>query len=168
MTGDGDFNHDGSKDLIVAVDNTLWVLFSRQDGFDEALSTSEFTSDDGFTLNLENYYASSVSVVDFNGDGLSDIVFGDGYERKVFLIKGNGPIAPEVANAIGDVNINEDQELSYTVPGNTFSDANPNDELSLSITYEGTGAPPGWISIDQENATMTGTPLNDSDAGIFP
>ncbi|MCB0489845.1 MAG: FG-GAP repeat protein [Cyclobacteriaceae bacterium] len=168
VAGNGDFNHDGFNDLTVGDGNTLWVIISRQGEFDEVLTTAEFTAVDGFTLNLEDYYVSSISVTDFNGDGLSDIVFGDDYERKVFLIKGNGPIAPVVANPIADVNVNEDQELSFTIPTTTFSDANPNDELSLSITYEGSGAAPAWVNIDQGNATLTGTPLNDSDAGTFP
>ncbi|MGE0587586.1 MAG: putative Ig domain-containing protein [Cyclobacteriaceae bacterium] len=167
VTGDGDFNHDGFNDLMVGDGNKLWVLFSRQGGFDEVLNTSEFTSADGFTLNLENYSASCVSVIDFNGDRLSDIVFGTGFDQKVFLVLGDGPIAPEVANVIADININEDQELSFTVPANTFSDANPNDDLSLSITYEGSGAAPAWVNIDQENATLAGTPLN-NDAGTYP
>ncbi|MEQ8423545.1 MAG: putative Ig domain-containing protein, partial [Cyclobacteriaceae bacterium] len=167
VTGDGDFNHDGFNDLMVADGSTLWVLFNRQGGFDEVLTTAEFTVKDGFTLNLEDYSASSVSAADFNGDGLSDIVFGTSNDQKVFLIKGNGPIAPEVASAIGDVNINEDQELSYMVPGNMFSDANPNDELSLSITYEGSGVLPAWINVDELNLALSGTPLTDADAGTF-
>jgi hypothetical protein len=168
VTDDGDFNHDGFNDLMVADGSTLWVLFSRQGGFDEVLTTAEFNAVDGFMLNLEDYSANSVSAIDFNGDGLSDIALGMRYDRKVFLIKGDGPIAPEVANAIADININEDQYLSFIVPGNTFSDANPNDELSLSITYEGSGVLPGWINVDEVNLALSGSPLTDGDAGTFP
>ncbi len=66
--------------------------------------------------------------------------------------------APVLNGTIADQVIAEDNALSFTVPGGTFSDAD-----SASLTYtatlaDGTSALPGWLHFDAVTMTFSGTP----------
>jgi hypothetical protein len=64
--------------------------------------------------------------------------------------------APTVANPLGDRAINEDAFFVYNVPTNTFSDADPGD----SLTYSVTSPLPAWLTFDPGTRTFSGIPLN--------
>ncbi|CDN49613.1 DUF5801 repeats-in-toxin domain-containing protein [Neorhizobium galegae] len=66
--------------------------------------------------------------------------------------------APVLNGTIADQVIAEDNALSFTVPGGTFSDVD-----SPSLTYtatlaDGTSALPGWLHFDAATMTFSGTP----------
>ncbi|MDR6821138.1 T1SS-143 domain-containing protein, partial [Neorhizobium sp. 2083] len=66
--------------------------------------------------------------------------------------------APVLNGTIADQVIAEDNALSFTVPGGTFSDVD-----SASLTYtatlaDGTTALPGWLHFDAATMTFSGTP----------
>ncbi len=79
--------------------------------------------------------------------------------------------APTLANAIADQSATQGQPFSFTVPANTFADA---DGETLSYTAAlvdtsgelvGDGSLPSWLSFDAETGTFSGTPA-DGDVGV--
>lgn len=64
---------------------------------------------------------------------------------------------PIVANGIDDQITVAEQVWSFTVPANTFSDAD-GDALTLSATLEDGSALPSWLSFDATSGTFSGTP----------
>jgi hypothetical protein len=71
--------------------------------------------------------------------------------------------APVINTAIADQTANAGQSYSFTLPANTFSDADGN-SLTYSATLANGSALPSWLSFNAANGTFTGTP---SQAGIF-
>ncbi len=66
--------------------------------------------------------------------------------------------APESAEALADQVASEDVAFVFTVPGDTFSDADAGDVLSYSATLAGGAALPAWLSFDAATVTFSGTP----------
>jgi VCBS repeat-containing protein len=64
--------------------------------------------------------------------------------------------APVVANAIGAQSVNEDTAWAFTVPANTFADAD-GDALTYSATLDG-AALPAWLSFNTSTGAFSGTP----------
>ena len=83
----GDFNGDGKSDLAISFQdsntgaNSLMVFLGNGDGTFQAVSS--LTTDGG----TENY---TITAADFNGDGRSDLVFGDDNNVSILLSKGDG------------------------------------------------------------------------------
>lgn len=63
--------------------------------------------------------------------------------------------APIVANALGPVAVFEDQPIDFSIPADSFADAE-NDALSLTSTLADGSPLPSWLSF--ENGRFTGTP----------
>ena len=64
---------------------------------------------------------------------------------------------PLVANPIQNQSVNEDTNWAFTIPANTFSDAEGS-PLTLAATQAG-GAPlPNWLNFDPATGTFSGTP----------
>ena len=72
--------------------------------------------------------------------------------------------APTLVNDIDDVTTIEDRELSFTIPDNTFSDADSGDSLSYLATLKNGSELPSWLTFSAESQTFSGTPDN-SDVG---
>ncbi|MFN1549160.1 VCBS domain-containing protein [Vibrio natriegens] len=70
--------------------------------------------------------------------------------------------APIVAHSIASQQVDEDSELQFTLPTDTFGDIDHGDTLTLS-----TGSLPTWLHFDASTGTFSGTPTN-SDVGSTP
>ncbi len=68
---------------------------------------------------------------------------------------------PELSNPIGDQTLLEDAAFSFTLPANTFTDAD-GDSLSFSATLSDGSALPNWLVFDAVTQTFSGTPLQDN------
>jgi hypothetical protein len=66
--------------------------------------------------------------------------------------------APVVATPIADQTARKDAAFSFTIPANTFSDAD-NDTLTYTATLENGDPLPTWLSFDTSTGTFSGTPL---------
>lgn len=64
---------------------------------------------------------------------------------------------PTVAHTIADQVATEDQAFSFTIPANTFQDADPSDTLTLTATVNG-DALPTWLKFNAATRTFSGTP----------
>lgn len=68
--------------------------------------------------------------------------------------------APILQNAIADQSTNEDSLFRFTIPANTFADAD-GDALGYSARMADGSAMPSWLSFDAATRTFSGTPAND-------
>ncbi|WP_298965669.1 putative Ig domain-containing protein [uncultured Roseibium sp.] len=68
--------------------------------------------------------------------------------------------APTVSSVLSDYSIDEDFAWNFTVPVDTFSDAD-SDTLTLSATLADDSALPSWLSFDALTRTFSGTPPQD-------
>lgn len=92
----------------------------------------------------------SVSVLASDGTGVGEDIF------KLSVLT---PNAPTVANAISDQSIAGDAAWSFTVPEDTFEDA---DQVPLiySASLANGGPLPTWLSFNASTRTFTSTPPN--------
>nr|WP_322678445.1 beta-propeller fold lactonase family protein [Nostoc sp. DedQUE03]MDZ7973741.1 beta-propeller fold lactonase family protein [Nostoc sp. DedQUE03] len=67
---------------------------------------------------------------------------------------------PEVANEIIDQEATEDSVFNFTVPVDTFSDADVEDILTYTTTLENDDLLPTWLKFDPTTLTFSGTPKN--------
>ena len=71
--------------------------------------------------------------------------------------QGTANNAPQVAQPLPNVQVQEDGTFSFTVPAESFSDADAGDVLSYAATLEN-GAPlPSWLHFDVATRTFMGT-----------
>ncbi|MBN3923713.1 beta-propeller fold lactonase family protein [Nostoc sp. NMS4] len=68
--------------------------------------------------------------------------------------------APEVTNEILDQETTEDSVFKFTVPVDTFSDADSEDILTYTATLENDNLLPSWLNFDPTTLTFSGTPKN--------
>lgn len=68
--------------------------------------------------------------------------------------------APTVAHPITDKSATEDVAFTFTVPSNTFADADSGDTLSYAATRADGSALPSWLSFNANSRTFAGTPGN--------
>ena len=80
------------------------------------------------------------------------------------LFPGNHP--PVVANPIADQTFQEDSQLTFVVPANTFSDPDSVDVLTYSATRADGSALPSWLSFNPATRTFTGLP-DDAQVGTL-
>ena len=73
--------------------------------------------------------------------------------------------APTVANMIPDQSATVDTEFSFTVPANTFSDAD-GDTLTYRATKADDMALPAWLTFNPDARTFSGTPTS-TDTGTL-
>ena len=133
-----EYNTDGSD-----IDVTWWNL--------SALSlTPPADGDTDFTLTL-----TSTSTEQSNNDTTTSST-----TVRVDLLPVND--TPEIANAIANQFVDEDQPLSFQVPANTFSDAETgvNDLVYTASLADGSDLP-GWLGFDETTRTFSGTPDNE-------
>lgn len=69
--------------------------------------------------------------------------------------------APSLDQPVGDLIALEDSALEFTVPANTFSDADMGDALAFTVSRRDGSPLPPWLSFDPGTQTFSGTPSND-------
>jgi Ca2+-binding RTX toxin-like protein len=74
--------------------------------------------------------------------------------------------APTVTGAIAAQQATEDSAFSYTVPANTFADADAGDTLTYSAKLSNGNALPGWLVFNPATRTFSGTPPTGDASGI--
>ena len=67
---------------------------------------------------------------------------------------------PTLTAPIADQSTNEDSSFSFTLPANTFTDANSGDTLTYAATLASDSPLPAWLGFDAATQTFSGTPLN--------
>ncbi|MDB5430608.1 MAG: outer rane adhesin like protein [Caulobacter sp.] len=68
--------------------------------------------------------------------------------------------APTVANPLTAQTASEDAAFGFTVPANTFADADVGDTLTYSATLASGAALPTWLSFNAATHSFSGTPAN--------
>ncbi|NBS98617.1 MAG: hypothetical protein EBT08_21100, partial [Betaproteobacteria bacterium] len=68
--------------------------------------------------------------------------------------------APTVAHPLTDKSATEDVAFTFTVPSNTFADADSGDTLNYTATRADGSALPSWLSFNANTRTFSGTPGN--------
>ena len=119
----------------------------------------------GETVLVENQFAgdaSGLESVSFTGNGSSG--GRDSWDRteiEAAAVAGTpANTAPAVTNAIADQSSYEDTAWSFTVPADTFTDAD-GDALNYSATLSDGSSLPVWLSFDASTRTFSGTPQQD-------
>ena len=68
--------------------------------------------------------------------------------------------APEVAQPLADLAVDEDVAAILTVPADAFVDPDADDTLTYTATLADGTALPTWLTFDADTRTFTGTPTN--------
>jgi VCBS repeat-containing protein len=99
-----------------------------------------------------------------NGSLVADMLqFADGSQASLFALTNTVPIVgvmPENQAAF------EDAAYNFTIPADTFADADGGDSLTYSATLGNGNALPSWLIFDSATRTFSGTPAN-GDVGIL-
>ncbi|WP_224770990.1 calcium-binding protein [Pseudomonas sp. FEN] len=74
--------------------------------------------------------------------------------------------APQLVNAIADLNLKSGQALKYEVPANTFADIDVGDRLSYRATLANGSALPAWLVFDAITRTFSGTPIESGTVSV--
>ncbi|MDJ0678153.1 MAG: VCBS repeat-containing protein [Calothrix sp. MO_167.B42] len=100
----GDVNGDGYDDVLLGSSNgNSYVVFGKADGFNTKYTTADLNNGkDGFTI--EGGPSPVSKAGDFNGDGLSDIVVGQGYGEDAYVIYGNKDIGAGGSVKVSEMN----------------------------------------------------------------
>jgi hypothetical protein len=73
------------------------------------------------------------------------------------IVVSNTNDAPVIANALADQSFAEDSPIAFTLPANSFSDAD-GDALTYTATLADGTALPTWLSFDATSRSFSGTP----------
>jgi hypothetical protein len=130
-------------------------------------NAADFTMTDTLFNTIPGYGGKTVQVT-FNPSALgtrtatitlsTSDVFRSAYD---FIIQGTGVNTPPIlANGLPDQAATQGTVFNYTVPANTFTDADPGSVLTYSATNT-----PAWLSFTPATRTFSGTPGN-SDVGF--
>ncbi|WP_150126973.1 putative Ig domain-containing protein [Sphingomonas panacis] len=134
------------------------AMFSDADGDTLVVSVSgvEGTSLPAW-LSFDGQYLSGAVPADFTGSLDIQVAANDGRARAIdlFTLSVSGNSAPIVANPLLDVSTLEDGAIDFSIPANTFSDAD-GDTLVLTATLGDGSALPAWLSFD--GGRFTGMP----------
>ncbi|MGM3174397.1 putative Ig domain-containing protein [Dickeya lacustris] len=76
------------------------------------------------------------------------------------LAVNNSNQPPVLSTPVADQSVAQNGAFSFTVPANTFTDADSGDVLTLSATQADGSALPGWLSFNPATRTFSGTPGN--------
>ena len=126
-------------------DNQSYVIRVRTDASDDAVLIRHHDADlfpDGAMIQ--------------NG-----VVDGAGWDLAFKVSQEDGASsAPVVDNPLPDHTVNEDDNFTYTIPANTFSDADVNDTLTYRAQLAGGGSL-DWLVFNEITRTFSGIPRND-------
>ncbi|MHA1733542.1 MAG: FG-GAP-like repeat-containing protein [Promethearchaeota archaeon] len=179
ISGLGDFNGDGLADIALgtAGAKSAYVVYGnaslRPDSPVEHAANASFRGESG-----GDFGVSLAGVGDVNGDGLADLAAGDGWNRRSYLVFGNGSLRPDsLVEHAANVTIGDPLEpsLGYWVSGAgdvngdgyfdfLVSSQGPGQKGKVSLFY---GSPmlSGHVDAWRANASFTGE-SNYDDAGF--
>ncbi|MCP4993429.1 MAG: hypothetical protein GY934_06545, partial [Gammaproteobacteria bacterium] len=155
-------NSGGGADTIYFTDITSAQLLFSRDGDDLLILVDGDPSQSVRVLNHflgEEFYIDLVQPSDSPAITETEI-----YDLLVPLNPVNN--APVLDNPLADQAATEDSLFSFKVPGDTFSDINVGDTLTLSATLKDSSPLPAWLSFDPNTGTFSGTPDN-ADGGLI-
>jgi glucose/arabinose dehydrogenase len=143
--------------------DTLTFTATRSDGqplpswlsFDPETRTFSGTPDDGDVSRI------AVTVTARDPDGASTT---DSFLLEVEAVEVENT-APIVQTPLADQTVAEEDAFDFTVPADTFFDAD-GEPLTLSATQSDGSALPDWLSFDPQTGRFTGTP-DDPDVGAI-
>ncbi|MFN6525743.1 putative Ig domain-containing protein [Nostoc sp. ChiSLP03a] len=116
--------------------------------FDAATRTFSGTpeNEDVGSINIK------VTAQDFAGEQASDVF-------KITINNVNDP--PVLVKEIADQQVTEDTLFNFTVPNDTFTDADVGDILTYTATLENDELLPTWLNFNPTTFTFSGTPENE-------
>lgn len=104
------------------------------------------------------------------GYQVEEVAFDDGTVWDAAMLESLAVTAenavPVVGNAIVDQTALEDTTFSFTIPGDTFVDANDGEPLNFDASRANGSPLPTWMTFDPAAQHFSGTPSND-DVGAF-
>lgn len=68
---------------------------------------------------------------------------------------------PQLDNPVDDLSADVGSAFEFVIPEDTFSDQDPGDTLTYSVSVVGGGELPAWLSFDAPTRTLSGTPAAD-------
>ncbi|WP_375474605.1 DUF4347 domain-containing protein [uncultured Nostoc sp.] len=98
-----------------------------------------------------------VTAQDVAGEQTSDVF-------KITINNVNDP--PVLVKEIADQQVTEDTLFNFTVPADTFSDADVGDILTYTATLENDDLLPTWLNFNPTTFTFSGTPENEDVGGL--
>ncbi|MHC5595522.1 MAG: DUF4114 domain-containing protein [Nostoc sp.] len=172
VTTDFNSNDDYGNSITVQPDGKILVAGNSYNGTDYDFAVVRYNSDG--TLDT-SFNTTGKVTTDFNSNDDSGysitvqtdgkiLVAGDTYNGTDtdfavarYLVNQASPV---VANAIQDKEATEDSVFNFTVPVDTFSDADAQDILTYTATLANDDLLPTWLNFNPATLTFTGTPTN--------
>ena len=142
-------------------DNPVYTLVTGAGDDDNELFTisgNRLLTDQVFDYDVQANYRIRVRVDDQRGGLLEDIIT-IGVVRFVNAI-------PELVNPLPDLSATVDEPFSFTLPANTFTDANVDDILTYTLTLADSLPLPVWLTYNPSTQTLSGTPPGDSEDSL--
>ncbi|MBD2529330.1 beta-propeller fold lactonase family protein [Nostoc flagelliforme FACHB-838] len=143
------------KFLYAAGFNDLAVAVFTRNAQTGKLSFVEFQKDDTDGVDgVDGAYFVTVSPD-------SKFVYAAGYYDSAVAVFNSPPNnMPVLSKAIADQEAIEDSVFNFTVPVDTFSDADVGDILTYTATLENDNLLPTWLNFNSATNTFSGTPTN--------
>ena len=106
------------------------------------------TTEDSFSFTASDFSENSIDITTFN----------------IEITPVND--APTLENPLIDLVTQEDSELNFTIPADTFTDVDAGNVLTYTATLEDGSELPSWLTFNSATRTFNGTPTN-SDVGTL-
>jgi Ca2+-binding RTX toxin-like protein len=159
-----DSNGNFNQQYLAALGSNLdlWAGIYSADGSLVAQSNPTDLLSASFTnlfLNAGLYYLQIDGVGKTGTNGYSDYGSLGQYAIDGTLIKTNNTV-PILSSALPDQTISEDVAFTWTLPINTFSDADAGDIFTYSAKLADGSDLPSWLSFNATTRILSGTPAN--------
>lgn len=144
---------------------TAQLLANDSDGNNDALVIQSINNVVGGSVSWDNGDLIFTPTLNSNGQASFSYTISDGRggvaqaTAHINVTPVNDAPVWNVANAIQDQVVNEDQAFNLVVPANTFSDVDQ-DALSFSAVLANGSALPSWLNFDSATRTFSGMPQN--------
>lgn len=142
------------------------ALFEDVDG--DAITVSVVMADGESLpawLTFDGQYLNGTVPANFAGTLALNVNGSDGKASAIesFSLSANSNNQPVVVNPLQSISVNEDQSIDFTIPANTFADAD-GDVLSFAASQANGSPVPSWLSF--VDGRFTGTPPADFNGSI--
>lgn len=149
------------EDGTTILSNNVSAVFS--DGNNDALTYSTNSDEAGVIPSIANNQLTITLAPNFNGSATISLTASDGKASVTdeILVTVN-PVndAPIVDNAVVDLNTNEDDLFSYSLPVDQFSDIDGDNLTIQEVVFTGqNGISGSWLAFNSETNTISGIPL---------